>query len=82
MAQAHLDHIPLRLGTTPAGADAVRLGRAPLRASAGMVPGVALCVSITATAWIFERLQAGLLGRTYVEASALAILFGAAVRTA
>jgi uncharacterized integral membrane protein (TIGR00698 family) len=46
------------------------------------LPGVALCLLLAALAWLLERFEARLLGRAYVEAIVLAIIVGAAVRTA
>jgi uncharacterized integral membrane protein (TIGR00698 family) len=52
------------------------------RAIRQVAPGVVLCTALAVIAWLLERLEARVLGRAYVEAIVLAILVGAAVRTA
>jgi uncharacterized integral membrane protein (TIGR00698 family) len=52
------------------------------RAIRQAAPGVVLCTALAVAAWLLERLEARVLGRAYVEAIVLAILVGAAVRTA
>jgi len=47
-----------------------------------LVPGVALCVAVTAAAAGAQAIEARLLGRAWVEALVLAILLGTALRTA
>ena len=47
-----------------------------------LVPGVLLCVGVTAAAAALEYLEARILGRAWLEALVLAILLGAAIRTA
>jgi uncharacterized integral membrane protein (TIGR00698 family) len=57
----------------------------PLAASrrlAELTPGVLLCVVVSAAAWALQGLQLHLFGRAWFEALALAIVLGAAVRTA
>ena len=45
-----------------------------------VVPGIALCSAVTATAFAVEHLEAALFGRAWLEALVLAILIGTAVR--
>lgn len=45
------------------------------------VPGVVLCATITAGAFVVERIERNLLGRAWLEALVLAILLGVALRT-
>ena len=47
-----------------------------------LVPGIALCVAVTATAAGAQAIEARLLGRAWVEALVLAIILGTALRTA
>ena len=47
-----------------------------------LLPGVALCGAVTLAALALERLEARVLGGTWIEALVLAILVGTAVRTA
>ena len=47
-----------------------------------IAPGVVLCIGVTLAATLLERLEAALLGGTWLEALVLAILVGTAVRTA
>jgi uncharacterized integral membrane protein (TIGR00698 family) len=61
------------------GADLSFPGAARL---AGLLPGVALCVAVTAAAVGLQHVEARLFGRAWLEALVLAILLGAAVRTA
>ena len=46
------------------------------------LPGVALCLAVTMTAMLLEKVEAAVLGGTWLEALVLAILVGTAVRTA
>ncbi|MBS0473287.1 MAG: YeiH family putative sulfate export transporter [Proteobacteria bacterium] len=46
-----------------------------------LLPGLVLCVAITALAMLLQRLEVRLFGRAWVEALVLAILAGTAVRT-
>lgn len=59
-------------------------GRRPglLSALAGFLPGLVLCAAISAAAVGLEHLEAAWVGRAWVEALVIAILAGAAVRTA
>lgn len=57
-------------------ADAPRTG--PIR----LLPGLLLCVGVTLAAIGLERAEAALFGRAWLEALVLAILLGAALRTA
>lgn len=61
----------------PPSAATLRLGWAR-----SLVPGVALCVVVTATATVLQFFEARLFGRAWLEALVLAILVGTAVRTA
>ena len=45
------------------------------------VPGIALCITVSAAAMALERLEVPLLGRIWFEALILAILLGAVMRT-
>ncbi|MDE2580025.1 MAG: putative sulfate exporter family transporter [Rhodospirillales bacterium] len=47
-----------------------------------LVPGLLLCVGVTAAAVALEHVEARLFGRAWLEALVLAILLGAAIRTA
>jgi uncharacterized integral membrane protein (TIGR00698 family) len=49
---------------------------------ARLLPGLLLCLGVTLAAVTLERAEAALLGRVWLEALVLAILLGAAVRTA
>src|SRR5258708_14859504 len=51
-------------------------------AATRLLPGIALCGAVTLAAVLLERLEAGLLGRAWLEALVLAILVGTLVRTA
>ncbi|RYZ32698.1 MAG: putative sulfate exporter family transporter, partial [Propionibacteriaceae bacterium] len=56
----------------------------PTRALAGtraILPGLGLCVAVTAAAIGFEAAEAHLFGRAWLEALVLAILLGSAIRT-
>jgi uncharacterized integral membrane protein (TIGR00698 family) len=46
-----------------------------------LLPGILLCVSVSASAVILERLEVRAFGRAWLEALVLAILVGATVRT-
>jgi uncharacterized integral membrane protein (TIGR00698 family) len=71
--------------TTVHQASASLLGRsAPatiLGTAARLLPGIALCGAVTLAAVLLEELEAGLLGRAWLEALVLAILIGTLVRT-
>ena len=47
-----------------------------------VIPGVLLCVGVSAAAWILQYAEAQAAGRAWLEALVLAILIGTAVRTA
>lgn len=47
-----------------------------------VLPGVLLCIAVTAAAMVLERIEVQLAGEPYLEALVLAILIGVAVRTA
>jgi uncharacterized integral membrane protein (TIGR00698 family) len=49
--------------------------------AAGLLPGVALCLAVTAAGFALEYLERGLWGRAWLESLVLAILLGSAVRT-
>jgi uncharacterized integral membrane protein (TIGR00698 family) len=46
-----------------------------------MLPGILLCVSVSAAATILQRLEVSVFGRAWLEALVLAILIGATMRT-
>lgn len=50
--------------------------------AASLLPGLALCLAVTAAAFGLERLEEHLAGRAWLEALVIAILVGTAVRTA
>jgi uncharacterized integral membrane protein (TIGR00698 family) len=50
--------------------------------AAGLAPGVLLCGAVSAAALFIQSLEARLLGRAWLEAIAIAIVLGAAVRGA
>ncbi len=52
------------------------------RAGKSILPGVLLCIAVTAIATVLERVEARLTGRAWLEALVLAILVGTAIRTA
>src|SRR4051794_9809112 len=56
----------------------VRVGLAPTR----ILPGVALCGLLAAAGYGLQRLEIAASGRAWIEALVLAILIGAAIRTA
>ena len=47
-----------------------------------IVPGLALCVAISAAGYVLQQLELLTFGRAWIETLVLAILVGAAVRTA
>jgi uncharacterized integral membrane protein (TIGR00698 family) len=53
-----------------------------LRASGGLLPGLALCAAIAAAAQAFQALERSLFGHIWLDSLVLAILIGAAIRTA
>lgn len=55
--------------------------RAAARAGLRVLPGVALCATITVGAYALQRLEVRFAGQPYVEALVLAILLGTLVRT-
>ena len=46
-----------------------------------LIPGLALCLAITAVSMLAQGFEAGLFGRAWLEALVIAILLGTAVRT-
>src|SRR5687768_12784283 len=46
-----------------------------------LIPGFALCVAVTLTAWLVQSFELRLFDRAWVETLVLAILIGAAVRS-
>ena len=54
------------------------LGRSPIRA----LPGVLLCLAVTAIGFALQRIEVALAGEAYLEALVLAILAGVAIRSA
>ena len=53
-----------------------------VEAGGGILPGVLLCLGVTAASFGLERIEAHLAGRAWLEALVLAILVGTAIRTA
>lgn len=51
-------------------------------AGRGLLPGLALCVAITAAAEGLQAVETRMFGRSWLEALVIAILLGAAIRTA
>jgi uncharacterized integral membrane protein (TIGR00698 family) len=51
------------------------------RRLAGLLPGVLLCGAVAGAAMLLERLEAGVLGRAWLEALVLAILVGTILRS-
>lgn len=49
---------------------------------AGVVPGLLLCLAVSAAAAVLQSAEAALFGRAWLEALVIAILLGAVVRTA
>ncbi|HEY4251326.1 MAG TPA: YeiH family protein [Roseomonas sp.] len=47
-----------------------------------LVPGILLCVAVTLAAMALARIEAAIFGRDWIEGLVLAILLGAAIRTA
>ena len=47
----------------------------------GYLPGLALCVAVTAAATLLQGLEKQIVGRAWLEALVLAILIGTLVRT-
>ncbi len=47
-----------------------------------LIPGIVLCLAVTAAAFGLQSIEAALFGRAWLEALVLAILLGTAVRTA
>jgi uncharacterized integral membrane protein (TIGR00698 family) len=56
--------------------------RRMVQAGGGILPGVLLCIGVTAMSFGLERIEARLAGRAWLEALVLAILVGTAIRTA
>ena len=52
-----------------------------IMSSARLVPGILLCLAVTAAATLMERIERSLVGQAYLEALVLAILIGVALRT-
>lgn len=48
---------------------------------AGLLPGIGLCVLVTAVAYLFQAIEVEVLGRAWLEALVFAILLGVAIRT-
>lgn len=62
-------------------AGAHRTVRVLARSMLGTLPGLALCVAITALALAFQSVQEHVFGRAWLEALVLAILIGTAIRS-
>ena len=56
--------------------------RSALRRLPVILPGILLCIAVTLAAIALEHIEASLFGRAWLEALVLAILLGAALRTA
>ncbi len=52
------------------------------RAGGDILPGIVLCIAVTAISTVLERVEAYVTGRAWLEALVLAILVGTAIRTA
>ncbi len=52
------------------------------QASGGILPGVLLCIGVTAVSFVLERVEVHIAGRAWLEALVLAILVGTGIRTA
>ena len=52
-----------------------------VQAGGGILPGVLLCIGVTAVSFGLERVETQLAGRAWLEALVLAILVGTAIRT-
>lgn len=53
-----------------------------IRSLPHLLPGVLLCVVVTAAATVLQAIETHLVGEAYLEALVLAILLGVAIRTA
>lgn len=51
------------------------------RATVGLIPGVALCLVVTALAFLIGQVEARAFGRAWIEPLVVAILLGVAIRT-
>ena len=79
-----MTHLPPQPDTVirPAHVDeAGRLERAARDWLLRPLPGIGLCVTITAAAYALQRLEVRFAGQPYIEALVLAILLGTALRT-
>jgi uncharacterized membrane protein YadS len=47
-----------------------------------LLPGLAMCLTVTGAAFVLQRIEEAMFGRAWLEALVLAILVGTAVRTA
>src|SRR5450830_189667 len=50
-------------------------------AYSALVPGVALCLAVTAAGFVLEKIEIALFGKAWLESLVLAILLGSAVRS-
>lgn len=55
---------------------------APWSDMGGFVPGILLCLAVTAAAYALQAVEVRLAGRAWIEALVIAILVGTAIRTA
>lgn len=53
----------------------------PVGMAARLIPGIVLCIAVTAAAMVLEEIEAHLFGRAWLEALVLAIIVGTLVRT-
>jgi uncharacterized integral membrane protein (TIGR00698 family) len=67
---------------TPAGPPDTSRWRRAIQAGGGVIPGILLCIAVTAVATGIERIEAQWAGRAWLEALVIAILVGTALRTA
>lgn len=67
--------------TTPGAASAAQDNRSG-RVSVRLLPGLALCIAIAGAAYALQEIERSASGGAWIEALVLAILLGAAIRTA
>jgi uncharacterized integral membrane protein (TIGR00698 family) len=53
-----------------------------IRSAIRLLPGIALCIAVTAVAMLLQEVEVGFAGQPYIEALVIAILLGVAIRTA
>ena len=72
----------LTLGLPIVSSASTGIAPVPRTGPGRLLPGLLLCVGVTIAAIALEHAEAALFGRVWLEALVLAILLGAAVRTA